>query len=342
MGWFRKEPSTPGYEDRAALRGFGGYEPADGSNVAPAAPPPVPPPAETSTARPRGQRGQPQQSPFQRGPAGQVPSRDRPPARPTVRRRRPFAPAGFVVFGLVVAGVLVNNAMPDSTVSDSPPPVTSTYTAESPRPSVVVPAVVDGWQPVPGRDGGYAYDVPPSWTPKPSTLHGWEADDANANPGITLAASAFTGEAHCPADPRRDRGGSGVASVPWSDPALAARNAATSVADHAYSTDGGSPPVLAVGSPQPAEVPFGDATREASVVVVEVTPAAGVSPCLPTTALVAALAVTPAEGDAESPVLVAYADQGYPDATGRDDLVRLVTSLRAVPTEDRTTIPATP
>ncbi|PXY21637.1 hypothetical protein [Prauserella endophytica] len=313
MGWWRRKPddlsARYGYEDRAALKGIGGYEPADSAD-----------------ATPDFVRRSPQAPP--------------PPEPPKPRPKRTKAPLAVVLLLTLLGGVIslargIAGNLEDDEASSSAPPVTEAapYT---PEPDVIVPAVVEGWQSVAGGDGVYAYDVPPSWTPEPSVVHGWEADDVR--PGITLAASAFTGGEVCD---HRDRGGAGVTPVESADPASAARETAENLAGHAYTEEGGPAPTLDTGAPEQATVSFGgDATQPASITVVEVTTEGG--GCLPDRALVAAIAVEPAGGSGRIPVLVAYADQDYAGAPTRDELLRILQSLRSVPEEDRTTVPATP
>ena len=138
MGRFsrRADDPTPGYEDNAALRGFGGYEPADA------------PPPEAPRARPK---------------------RIRPAPKPQRWRRAPWL--GLALIALI-AGVLnalgVGKPRPAASSPEPPSPVVVT-----PSPRVVVPAAVPGGRPVAGRDGAYAYDVPAGWEPAPGTQHGW-------------------------------------------------------------------------------------------------------------------------------------------------------------------------
>jgi hypothetical protein len=196
MGLFsrRSDDTTPGYEDNAALRGFGGYEPADASAPSPS-PSPEPPRAQ--------------------------PKRIRPAPKPLKWRRAPWL--GLVLIALI-AGVL--NALgvgkthhASSTPTSRPPRV------ETPAPRTVVPAVTSGWQSVAARDGSYAYDVPPNWEPAPTTQHGWD------EPAIRLITSAFLGKDFCARD---TLGGAGVTTEPLADPEAAARKAATDLATGAY------------------------------------------------------------------------------------------------------------
>ncbi|WP_158893969.1 hypothetical protein [Amycolatopsis anabasis] len=308
MGWLRGRRGQPGgYEDNAALKGFGGYEPAD-------APTPGYPPA---------------------------PPQPEPEAPPPPKKRRSKAPYGLLaVLVLLGLGYLGSRANSDRTPEYTPP--TTSRTPYTPPPQVVVPAVVPGWQSVAGGKGAYAYDVPPAWTPKPGTVHGWEADASG--PGISLATSAFLGQKSCAADPDHDRGGSGVTTVKQPDAALAATETATAVAKYAFTPEeGGVQPTLAPGPPQQVQLPTGTGKLDATLVLVEVTVPPGPDACLPPRALVGAVAVKGTSGsDAKTAVLVAYADQAVPGEASRDDVLGLLRSYRLVPENQRTTIPATP
>jgi hypothetical protein len=281
MGLFSRhsEDATPGYEDNAALRGFGGYEPADAPR-----------------ARPK---------------------RIRPRPKPLKWRRAPWF---GLVFIALVAGVL--NALgvgKPHPAASSPPPAPLVAT---PSPRAAVPAVVEGWQSVAGRDGAYAYDVPPNWQPAPGTQHGWA--------GIRLITSAFLGKCG-----QATLGGAGVTTEPLADVDAAARKAATDLATAAY---GGIPEVGAVSD---AQVSRADgAAVPAKVVVASVTPAR-TGECATRHALVAALAFGGDSGT--SGVVVAYADSDRSGPSVREDLVRIVGSYRFVPVADRgmTTPPPT-
>ncbi|MGW5723438.1 hypothetical protein ACWEVP_45235 [Amycolatopsis sp. NPDC003865] len=276
----RPDDPTPGYEDNAALRGFGGYEPADA---------PTPPRAR--------------------------PKRIRPAAKPLKWRRAPWF---GLVFIALVAGVLnavgVGKSRP---ASSSPPPAPLVVT---PSPRVSVPAVVSGWQPVAARDGSYAYDVPPAWSPKPGTLHGWD------EPSIRLITSAFLGEDFCGKD---DLGGAGVTTEPVADPEAAARKAATDLATGAY---GGT---SQAGPGTDAQLTKADGGKlPARVVVAEVTPAQK-DECAAKHALVVAMGF--GNGTDTSGVVVAYADSDRSGPSIREDLVKIVESYRFVPPADRGT-----
>ncbi|WP_452039153.1 hypothetical protein [Amycolatopsis jiangsuensis] len=199
---------------------------------------------------------------------------------------------------------------------------------DQPSPRVVVPPVVAGWQSVAGRDGAYAYDVPPSWTPEPRVVHGWEPGVGSA--GVTLAASAFLGEGSCPANEVTSRGGAGVTSSELPDAEAAARQTVTEVGVGAYTADGAPPARVAFGPVEPVSVSLSGKTVPGRLVVADVQPS-GDGPCRPAHALVGAVAVA---GGSRSVVLAAYADEG---SAPRDELTRILRSYRGVPAADRST-----
>lgn len=312
MGLFRRrEDTTPGYEDNAALRGFGGYEPADtprfpssdGFGTQQTEPPPVAPPRAE-------------------------PKRIRPAAKPPKKwRRAPWFGLVLIAFvgGLLNAlGVGKTHHTP-STPTSRPPLVTT------PSPRVVVPAAVDGWQSVAARDGSYAYDVPPNWEPVPGTLHGWEK--TATVPGIRLITSAFLGRNFCRKD---DLGGAGVTTEPVADPDAAARKAVTDLGVSAYSSDGGPLAQVTPDAGADAQLAKADGTKApARVVVAEVVPTA-TGECAAKHALVAAMAFG-SPGGAASGVVVAYSDADRPGSANREELVKVVQSYRFVPAADRST-----
>ncbi|MGW4062179.1 hypothetical protein ACWEGE_28125 [Amycolatopsis sp. NPDC004747] len=271
----RSEDATPGYEDNAALRGFGGYEPADA---------------------PRAQ-----------------PKRIRPKLKPLKWRRAPWF---GLVFIALVAGVL--NALgvgKQHPASSSPPPAPLVVT---PSPRAAVPVVVEGWQSVAGRDGSYAYDVPPNWEPAPGTQHGWA--------GIRLITSAFLGKDSCGTG---EAGGAGVATEPLEDIDAAARKAAADVASGAY---GGTPQVSTSVNAQVAKA---DGTTVAARVVVAEVAGTHTGGCATKHALVVAMGF--GDGSGASGVVVAYADTDRAGPSVREDLERIVRSFRFVPAKDRGT-----
>ncbi|AXB44210.1 hypothetical protein A4R43_18175 [Amycolatopsis albispora] len=242
---------------------------------------------------------------------------------------------GFFAVIMVGAGVYLSQQGEETEYT--PPP--STWTPAPPPPKVVVPPVVDGWQSVAGRDGTYAYDVPARWTPEPGTVHGWEGE---GQPKVVMSTSAFYGDGFCPSDDSARLAGAGVKTDAQTDPAVAAEQFATQVANRAYTWDG-PPPQLSVGAPETTEISFGDGkNRPATLRMVEVTTTGG-HPCLSKKAVVGVIATGSAdEAKPGTVLLTVYADQTAPDFTTKDEVERILRSYRGVPASQRTTVPASP
>jgi hypothetical protein len=312
MGLFsrRREDTTPGYEDNAALRGFGGYEPADA--------PRAPSGAEPARAEPP--RAEPPRA---------EPKRIRPAAKKPKWRRSSRAPWAGIVLIALIAGVL--NALgvgKSHHASPSPPPLSPVVVTPSPR--AAVPAVVAGWQAVPGKDGSYAYDVPSNWEPAPGTRHGWEK--TGAVPGLTLITSAFLGKNFCGSS---DLGGAGMTTEPVTDPDAAARKAVTDLGVSAFSPDNGPLAKVTSDAGTDAELTRADGTKAPTrIVVAEVVPTE-TGECAAKHALVAAMAYAGDSGS--SGVVVAYADSDRAGPSVREELVRILRSYRFVPAGDRST-----
>ncbi|GAA1993763.1 hypothetical protein [Amycolatopsis minnesotensis] len=321
MAWGRRRSEPGGYEDNAALDGVGGYQPADGSSPAPAAQP-----RQTPDLPARGDATPgPYSSPYA-NPRGPRPSKSKAPI------------IGLVVVLLCLGLGFFVTRMARSSSEDSAATPTTTRTPYTPPPQVVVPPAVPGWQSVAGGKGAYAYDVPPSWEPKPGTVHGWEKDAAG--PGLSLATSAFVGKGYCPSDASRTRGGSGVTPVAQHDYVRAAAETAELVAKYDFTAKGGPPPTVTVAPPVPVEVDFGGGkSREGSMTLADVVPAPGGDPCLGPKGLVGVVAIKPADNPSDGAVvLVVHTDQGYQGETPREQVVQILKSYRAVPASKRTTI----
>ncbi|OXM43089.1 hypothetical protein [Amycolatopsis alba] len=298
----KKRGDSPGYEDNAALDGFGGYQPSDSSGYspAPAEPEPAPKPAK----------------------------------QPMSRSGRRAMYGFFATLGVIAVAALANNS---DRSSDSSAPTPRTPTVYTPSPQVIAPPVTEGWQSVAGKDGVYAYDVPPNWTPKPGTIHGWEK--GTQVPGITMVASAFVGEGYCPQEKRSRIGGSGVANVKVADPAAAARKAVDDLAVSAYNPENG--PLTAkitLEPPQAAEFTLGSGKKvPASILLAEVVTPPG--PCGERRALIGVLA--PQLGDA-SAALAVYSGQDTPGGADREQILKILKTYRGVPEADRKTITPPP
>ncbi|WP_116200101.1 hypothetical protein [Amycolatopsis circi] len=324
MGWFgRKRRDDGGYRDNAALSGFGGYQPSDApkfpsagygkTDPAPGPSEPAPQPRDTPPRDPVRQTLTPAQ-----------PRRSSP--RKTNLRLAKAVPI------LIMLGVFGYNVFSTkshhSASTDDTPRAPRTY---QPNPRVVVPPVVAGWQSVASKDGSYAYDVPPSWEPAPTTLHGWDA--TAGSPGINLSTSAFLGKGSCKEDAVGQIGGAGVTTEKTGDAAEAARKAVTDLGISAYTGEGAPAAKVTPGAAEKSEVKVEDKHGEGMLVVAEVTPS-GNAPCKPQSVLAGALAL---EAGEKSVVLVAYSEQGRPGSASRDDLVRILHSYRGVPAADRST-----
>ncbi|MEU4670699.1 hypothetical protein AB0F91_22600 [Amycolatopsis sp. NPDC023774] len=325
-----------GYEDNAALTGVGGYEPADapgfpaagygtGSPVSgpPAAEPVAEPGRDPRSAHSEKADGTPwyAEDPAVTGHAPRAePQRIRPPRRPPTRLKRRPSRALWILVAVIALGVAAVNffgAARHHPASPSPRgPVTF-----RPEPHVVVPAVVDGWSSVAARDGSFAYDVPPSWTPEPGVVHGW--DGTATSPGILLSTTASVGRGYCGSDSRH--GGSGVTTEDGGNAEAAARKAVGDLVGSVY--DPGAKVTYAPA--QDATVQLEGTTRPARVVLADVTQD-GTGACTQKHVTVGALALATAT---QSVVLLVYTD----DATSRADVVRLLRSYRGVPAADRST-----
>lgn len=333
MVWGRRKRDDEfgryGYEDKAALTGVGGYEPADPADATPS--------EYDRPAQPYSQQEPTQPGSFPQAPA--PPPEESAPrqARPWYLRQGRFRTvlmlglvSGVFSLGANVASVFDDEeedvaARLTDTPSPSPPP---------PEPRIVVPAAVDGWQPVPGGDGAFAYDVPPSWSPEPDLLHGWEADGPG-RPRLTLSASALLDDDFCGSNTRR--GGAGITT--WEDGFDdAASGVASAVAGRAYGGDGGDPAVTPVEQESGRFVTATGDELPSSLSVLEVTPAKP-GRCVPERALVGALAVEPTERGGDVPVLVVYA---HAAVTTTGEIVTILESFRGVAAADRTTVPAPP
>ncbi|QRP44283.1 hypothetical protein [Amycolatopsis sp. FDAARGOS 1241] len=347
MGLFgrKRDSDDGGYEDNAALTGFGGYEPAGTPRFPAAGYGPGSPDEGEPAAGPAVQASGAGAEPGTAGPGqgsgssdhGETPwyvehpavtghapraepRRIRPAAAPRLRARPSRALWVLVaVIGLGAAGFNFFGGRHHSTPS-APPRQPVTY---QPEPRVVVPAVVPGWSSVSSSDGTYAYDVPPNWTPEPGVVHGWDPSATSA--GLTLSTSAFTGRGYCDGDRDSKRGGAGVTTEAGTDAAAAARKAVQDLIGSAY-----DPGAKATYAPaQDATVMLDNTTKPAKVVVADVTPDS-TEPCTLKHVTVGALALA---GSSQSVVLVAYTD----DTTGKADVLRLLRSYRGVPAADRST-----
>ncbi|GAA4531226.1 hypothetical protein [Amycolatopsis samaneae] len=326
MGWFgRRREEAPGYEDNAALGGFGGYEPSDSRGFRPSEGYGAPQPSGIEQPEPP-PRAEPRRIRATR------------PSRPPKRGR---GYVGWIAVGVVALAGAAAQYFGSGHNDRSSAPASRGPSVYTPPPRATVPVSVAGWRSVAGRDGSYAYDVPPNWQPEPGTLHGWEKGPVL--PGITLTTSAFLDSGFCQGQSASKRGGAGVTTVKVADPAGAAAQAVDNLAVSRYSPDAG-PLAQVVRQPaQQAEVILAPGrTRPASIALAEVVPT-DTGPCAPKRALVAAIAMgTEDPAKPQSAVLVAYADQDVPGAPDREQLLRVLRSYRGVPETDRATVTPPP
>jgi len=303
----KKRRDSPGYEDNAALDGFGGYQPSDSSGYTPVPETPAPEPE---------------------------PEPEKPAKQPMSRSGRRAMYGFFATLGVIAVAALANNGDRSSESSAPTPRAPIVYT---PSPQVVAPPVTEGWQSVAGKDGVYAYDVPPNWTPKPGTIHGWEK--GTQVPGITMVASAFVGEGYCPQEKRSRLGGSGVANIKLADPAAAAKKAVDDLAVSAYNPeDGPLTAKITAEPPQTTEFTLGTGKKvPASIVLAEVVTPPGA--CGAHRALVGVIA--PQLGEA-SAALAVYSGQDAPGGADRELILKILKTYRGVPEADRRTITPPP
>ncbi|GAA1203490.1 hypothetical protein [Prauserella alba] len=360
-----------GYEDKAALKGVGGYEPADASDAYRPQSSPAPDPSahhpaahrpaapysgtagqhDPATQHPAGQhpagQGAPTPDPATRGPAhgpaqqpaapgpgGPVPPpRVKTSSRAAGRRRS----IGWIPPLVAVAAMWgVPQLFPEddgtSAHVDSDAP-TSEYTPP-PETRVSVPAAVDGWHSVAGGDGAYAYDVPPDWQPEQGVVHGWEAG-GGYDARFALSTSAFVGK-EC--DDATHAGGAGVTSYDRPVDA-AARPLVEEVSARAYAADGGAKPRVRVVAEDAGRFSGGErGSGRTRSLIAEVTPAEP-GGCVPDRAVVGTRTVGSAEGDGTVVALVVYADAELASA---EDVRRILGSFRGVPESDRSTVTVTP
>lgn len=306
MGWLRRrrDDTTPGYEDNSALSGFGGYQPSDAPRF----------PSGTGFETPPEERAEPR--------------RIAPARKPPKWRRSSRAPwVGLALIALIAGVINAFGGKPDKP-STPPGPVVATQ-----APRFAVPAVVAGWKSVAGKEGTYAYDVPPSWSPEPTVLHGWEK--TAAAPGISLITSAFLDSGFCPSQSASKRGGSGLTTEDVADPEAAARKAVSDLGVSHYSPDNGPLAQVTLEPGVEATVETLKGTKLPARIVVGSVAPSDTGECSPQRALVAAMAFGSTTDATKSGVVMAYADQDVAGAATREQLLQIVRSYRFVAEADR-------
>lgn len=251
---------------------------------------------------------------------------------PPRRGRGPLIALVVAVVILLVGGVttvvVLNLSRPSSQAAPPPspalnPPATgssgngpSSTGEPSDQQSFVAP-VVPGWRGISWPAYGIAYDIPPSWQPKPGTDLG-VGDDTTPQHVIVSAASLYMA-GYCSTSSYRAI--TGVASSTSQD----ATSSATQLIDNWANYGFTSPSHVA---PQVAKTPPQDVTltgnRKATLATATITPPPGV-PCSAPQEAISVVAVSGSSGTA---MLLSLADEGFPGAVSPQDLQRIVTSLR--------------
>lgn len=180
------------------------------------------------------------------------------------------------------------------------------------------PPVVPGWRGVSWPAYGIAYDVPPSWRPKPGTDLG-VGDDTTPKHVIVSAASLYM-EGYCPSGSSY-RAITGVTSSQSQDATASATKLLDNWANYGFTAPSGAPPK--VTKTPPRDVTLTD-NRKGTLASATITPPAGV-PCSAPQEAISVVAVSGSNGTA---MLLALGDEGVPGAVSPQDLQKIVTSLR--------------
>lgn len=297
------EPGSPGYPDpfrgeqapRSAYQGFGVFEHGRQANWA------------------------------QPGPSGQPPRRGRGLVITLVTL------AVVLVLGGATTAVVLNSRASSSQAASAPPSATSaptTTTSTAPSTTIKDPSeqqtfvapVVAGWRGIAWPTYGVAYDIPPSWQPKPGTQLG-VGDDSTPDHVLVSAASLYL-ENYCVDSRTSYRGLTGITSSPDKDTTAAATNLIDKWAHYGFTSPSGAGPKVSKAAPQQLRM----GTTMATLASATITPAAGV-PCAAPTEAISVLALPSTNGSA---LVVALGDQGFTGAVSPQDLQRIVTSLRRI------------
>jgi hypothetical protein len=231
--------------------------------------------------------------------------------------------AAVAVIG--VAATLLFVEIKDTTPGSALPAAAGTATKSNDplQPRASGTPKVAGWKVVPINNGGSlvtdkAYDVPPAWEALPRLASFGE----DANTMLVTPASYMRG--FCPGSPNAFRSMAGLLTVSRKgEPGTTATAAAHQVAEAVY-TINRVKPTVDVGDTQEVTVL---SNKRGTVVTadVKVAPAPG-DPCAATSGIVAVMVI---ESQAESGdvAMVAFGDQGFPEATSEQDLKQIVTSF---------------
>ncbi|SDK07662.1 hypothetical protein SAMN04487820_104125 [Actinopolyspora mzabensis] len=196
----------------------------------------------------------------------------------------------------------------------------STSTTADSRRSV--PAAIPGWQSVPVRETGVAYDVPSDWTPHPDAVNRLGNSSAET---VTLSGYSLYMEGFCDRAPQSFRALIGLTSSTMADNAKAGRKTIDKLGNMLWTTSDGTPPRLK--QQEPRQVTLDDGKLTATFVSAEIVPAT-TETCITESAYIGAMALPYQQGTA---ILVGMADQEFDGAETPDTMERALRSLRLLP-----------
>jgi hypothetical protein len=240
-----------------------------------------------------------------------------------------------VVLLAMVATVLIvgvknstpGQALPVASVTTSKPTSKSGGPSQNPlQPKATGAPLVPGWKPVAINDGKdlnttKAYDVPPSWEPLNSSI------SFGATTKTTLFIPTLYMKGYCTPTSFRSAAGLLLVSNIGEVPAQATK-AAQVITDAVYVNSDGTKSKADLGQPQPVKIDGGSKNGYTVTAKVTVTPSQNEKDkCNPATAIVTVMLLEPKQGEDTSVVLTAFADQGFPEATSEEDLLKVVTSI---------------
>lgn len=248
--------------------------------------------------------------------------------------KRPRGPVIAMVVAVVVAlGVVttllvvrVKDTTPGQALGSAGAPATTTSANDPLQPKSTGAPQVPGWKVIPINDGGRldtdkAYDVPPTWEawPRIATF----GEDGNTR----LVTPALYMRGFCPGAPTAFRSMSGLLVVsPKGNIELTATSAAQQVADAVF-TVGRVKPTVEVSEPQRLTV---DRNKNGAFVAAKVTAAPSeTEKCNTQSAALAVMTLEAKEG-ADNVAMVAFGDQGVPEATPEAELRQIVTSFHVL------------
>lgn len=240
----------------------------------------------------------------------------------------------MLVLAGVTTAIVVNSGGSASQAAPPPPSATDSRTTgnsstdnsnadndPSTQQTFVAP-VVAGWRGVSWTGYGVAYDVPPSWQPKPGT-HIGVGDEATTSKNVTLSASSLYLENYCRQSGSSYRAVAGLTVLPDKDLATAANHLIDNWANYGFTSPSRVAPKVSKSTPQQVTLPDG---RKAVLASATITPPPGV-PCAASSEAISVVALPSADGSG-SAMFMTLGDQGFPGAVSPADLRHIVTSLR--------------